>query len=129
MRGAIAWSYELLEPEEQALFRALGVFRGGFTLAAAASVSGRADGEVAAGVESLLTKSLLQRPVSVGRARYAMLELVREFALERLADAGEHTAVAALHARYYARLAATLEPELTGDDSAAAVDQLTLGGR
>jgi tetratricopeptide (TPR) repeat protein len=87
-------------------------------------VSGGTDDEAAAGVESLLTKSLLQRPVSVGTARYAMLEMIREFALERLADAGELSVAADLHARYYARLAATIEPELTGDDPASAVDRL-----
>ena len=125
MRGAIAWSHELLEPDEQVLFRRLGVFRSGFTLAAAAEVGDRPTDEIETGVESLLAQSLLYRPVSAGQARYAMLETMRAFALERLATAGEDVGTAGRHARFYGDLASAIEPELSGEDPGSAVDRLT----
>jgi predicted ATPase/DNA-binding CsgD family transcriptional regulator len=136
MRDAIAWSYELLSPEEQALFRRLAIFVGGFTLAAAEWVAGH--GSQVAGPESvrgasatrhltlntstvldllasLVDKSLVQ-PVQSDAAnpRFQMLETVREFALDRLAESGEEAAVRAAHAAAMADLAEQAEPELLG---------------
>ena len=76
LRGAIAWSYELLSPEEQEAFRRLGFFAGGFTLDAAEQVAG-ADVDA---LQSLVEKSL----VRFGSERYSLLETIREFALEQL---------------------------------------------
>ena len=113
MEGAIAWSYELLTEEQQRCFRALGVFVGGWTLEAAEAV-GIAPGEVAA-EESILTlaalvdASLIQAEMSTGEAvRFGMLELMREYALERLRAAGEEEQCRRRHATYYARLAETV---------------------
>ena len=93
MRDAIAWSYDLLTPEEQALFRRLAVFVGGFTLEAAEAVGGpsRAPGSTSLdGVASLVDKSLLrQEDGPDGEPRFRMLETVREFGLEQLAASGE----------------------------------------
>ena len=97
LRAAIAWSYDLLIAEEQRAFRALGVFVGGCTLAAAEQVAG-ADLDL---LQSLLDKSLLRRT----KDRYWMLETIREFALEQLRVAGEYDAVARRHFDFYAVLA------------------------
>ena len=94
LRDAIAWSHDLLSPEEQALFQRLAVFPGGCTLEAAETVCDP-DGAVDAvsGLSSLVDKSLLRRD-QVGEARrYRMLETVREFALEQLAASGEEDAL------------------------------------
>ena len=80
LRGAIAWSYELLSPEEQEAFRRLGIFAGGFTLDAAEQVAG-ADLDA---LQSLVEKSL----VRFGGERYSLLETIREFALEQLNETG-----------------------------------------
>jgi predicted ATPase/DNA-binding CsgD family transcriptional regulator len=103
MRAAVAWSYDLLTPDEQALFRRLAVFAGGFTLDAAAAVAG--DGvDVLDGVASLVAASLLQSVEGPeGEARYGMLETIREDGLERL-TAGDEEIVRAAHAAYYAAM-------------------------
>lgn len=114
LRDAITWSYDLLEPEEQSLFRRLGVFAGGFTLEAAETVcDGRAWGGerasldppaqvVLEGVASLVDKSLLQQVPSVGgEGRYAMLESVREYALEHLAASPDDAAIRQRHGSWF----------------------------
>jgi len=81
LRTTIEWSHELLEPDEQRLFARLAVFRGGWTLEAAEEVTD-ADVETLA---SLVDKSLVTRTGE----RFRMLETIREYAQERLADAGD----------------------------------------
>jgi predicted ATPase len=100
MRVAIAWSYDLLAPEEQTLFRRLAVFVGGFTLQAAQAVAaeeGGAEGEVLAGIAALVESSLLQRGIGSPETRYAMLETIREFALELLVTSGETDSASRRH--------------------------------
>jgi predicted ATPase/DNA-binding NarL/FixJ family response regulator len=110
LRNAIAWSYDLLDPGEQALFRRLSVFAGGWTLADAASVCGISAGEVLAVVESLLEKSLIRRlPGDEETAEFSMLESLREFAAEQLASRAEAEETRARHAAHYAGLAAQFE--------------------
>ena len=113
MEDAIAWSYELLTEEQQRCFRALGVFVGGWTLEAAEAV-GIALGEMAT-EESILTlaalvdASLVQAEITAGEAvRFGMLQLMRDYALQRLHTAGEEEQCRRRHAAYYARLAETV---------------------
>ena len=106
MRDAIAWSYDLLSPQEQALFRRLAIFAGGFTLDAAEAVGGRAGQTVLDLVTSLVDKSLLGRiESSSGESRFAMLETIREFGWEQLFASGEAEAIAARHAAWAIDLA------------------------
>jgi predicted ATPase/DNA-binding NarL/FixJ family response regulator len=113
LRSAIAWSYDLLDPSEQALFRRLSVFAGRWTLADAASVCGISAGEGLAVVESLLEKSLIRRlPGDEETAEFSMLESLREFAAEQLAARAEAEETRARHAAHYAGLAAQFEAAL-----------------
>jgi non-specific serine/threonine protein kinase len=133
MRDAIAWSHDLLSPEEQALFRRLAVFAAGCTLGAAEAVGrrrvpagpagGGAHDPVAADrgpstldlVASLVDKSLLRRADGAdGEPRFEMLETVREFGLERLAASGEEAAARRGHAGELLALARRAEPALYG---------------
>ena len=110
LRSAIAWSYDLLDSGERALFRRLSVFAGGWTLADAASVCGLSAGEALPAVESLLEKSLIRRlPDDEETAEFSMLESLREFAAEQLASHAETEETRARHARHYAALAAQFE--------------------
>jgi predicted ATPase/DNA-binding XRE family transcriptional regulator len=119
LRHTIAWSYELLPPAEQALFRRLSVFAGGCTLAAAeavAALQGRGSEDVLdvlAGVEALADHSLLQSAEQPdGELRVWMLETIREYGLEQLADSGEEAAVRERHATFFLALAEAAEPHL-----------------
>ncbi|CAN5297899.1 LuxR family transcriptional regulator [soil metagenome] len=119
LRGAIDWSHDLLEEDEQVFFRRASVFVGGLTLEAAEEVCD-ADGglelDVLDGVESLLAKSLLRRQEeeSEEEPRFYMLETIREYATERLEESGEAEAVRRPHAEHYLGLAEEAEPELRG---------------
>jgi tetratricopeptide (TPR) repeat protein len=114
MRDAIAWSYDLLAPEEQNLFRRLAVFAGGFTLAAAEAVVGSEDGlTVFDGVTAMVEQSLLRQTSGFGdEPRYLMLETVREYGLERLHAAGNVDAARERHATHFLRLTNSLGPAI-----------------
>jgi predicted ATPase len=110
MRDALAWSYDLLKPEEQKLFRRLAVFAGGFTLTAAEALAQAAeDPSVLDGVVALVEQSLLRQMPSVAdEPRYLMLETVREFGLEQLTASGEADGVEQRHAAHFLQLAGGL---------------------
>lgn len=124
LRGAIAWSYELLDAEEQRLFRRLGVFVGAFTAEAAAFVAERPLEDIWIGLESLLAKSLLHRPADTGEARFAMLQTLREFAVETLEENQELEEAAGRHARNCLRQAEEAGPELMGPGHDVALARL-----
>ncbi len=109
MRAAIAWSHDLLTPEEQVLFRRLAVFSGGFPLAGAEAVGAEEDASsppVLHLVGALVDKSLLRPDDEVdGERRCSMLETVRDFALERLEASGEADAIRRRHAEWCIALA------------------------
>ena len=112
---AIEWSFDLLTVEEQALFTSLAVFVGGFTAGGAEAVAGELELDIVDGVESLLNNSLLRTErMADGDPRFGMLETIREYALERLAERGDGEAVRRRHAGFYALLAEEAEPELRG---------------
>jgi predicted ATPase/class 3 adenylate cyclase/Tfp pilus assembly protein PilF len=103
MRGAIDWSYDLLQPPEQTLFARLGVFVGGFTLANAELVT-NADGalDVFDGIETLLHNSLLRQVESVTEEpRFDMLQTIRDYALDQLEQSGELAELRRIHAEQY----------------------------
>ncbi len=100
LRAALSWSYDLLQPDEQAFFRRLGVFTGGFTEEAAAEITAGTGVDALDGLTSLADKSLLARGEQDGLTRFHLLETVREFALERLAEAGEEHDARTRHARW-----------------------------
>ncbi len=118
LRNTISWSYDLLNAEEQGCFRRLAIFVGGCSLEAAEAVcSATADISLPPMdlVASLLDKSLIQQSDRSGdEPRLLMLETIREYALERLADSGELEATGESHALYYLALAEQGEPELFG---------------
>jgi non-specific serine/threonine protein kinase len=118
MRATIAWSYELLLPAEQALFRRLAVFAGGWTLEAAEQVCLEAEAsqlDILEGLSSLLDKSLLnQEHENRGETRFRMLNVLREFGLEQLDAEEEGTATREAHAAYYLALAEEANSQLHG---------------
>jgi DNA-binding NarL/FixJ family response regulator len=113
LRSAIAWSYDLLDSGERALFRRLSVFAGSWTLADAGSVCVANGNDALAMVESLLDKSLIRRlPGDEQTAEFSMLESLREYAAEQLASHAEAEETRARHAGHYAGLAAQFEASI-----------------
>ena len=131
LRGAIDWSYRLLEPGEQQLFARLAVFAGGATLEAIAAVCEAAGGpaiDVLAGVESLVAKSLLRQTEGLEEEpRFALLETIREYALEHLAESGEAETIGRAQAEYCLGLAEDWERGLRGVGQTVAMQRERLG--
>ena len=103
LRNTLEWSYDLLHQDEKILYARLSVFVGGFTLEAAEAVCNM-DGklDILEGLTSLLNNSLLRQEETVdGEARFGMLETIRAYALERLAERNETEALQTQHAMYY----------------------------
>ena len=113
LNAAIDWSYQLLNAEEQTLFRRLGVFVGGWTLEAAEAVCmENLELSILDGLASLLDKNLVKQDTrSDGEPRFMMLETIREYALEQLAASGEVDNLRKRHADYFTALV-----ERTGTD-------------
>ena len=109
LRGTVDWSYGLLNPAEQTLFRRLSVFLGGCTLEAAEAVCDTAGDlglDVLDGMASMVDKSLAQQVEdAAGETRFVMLSTIREYALERLAASDDVVATRRSHAAYYLVLA------------------------
>lgn len=121
LRALLQWSYDLLPPDEQALFRHLAVFSGGFTLEAVTAVMDAATIDLLDTLNELLNKSLILivtpslREGEGGGAesatRLTMLETIREYALLRLREAGEEEAARQAHATYFREWASQLETQ------------------
>jgi predicted ATPase/class 3 adenylate cyclase len=127
IRNAIAWSYDLLSVEERTLFRWLCVFVGGFTLDAAEAICGAPGGETSSvldGLASLVDKSLLRQGQEVGQPRFTMLETLREYGLERLAEHTEADVLRRRHAEFFVRRAEEAEPSLRGSAQVEVLQRL-----
>jgi len=119
LRHAIAWSCNLLPPEEQKLFAYLSVFSGGFTLEAVEAMFSRRMTEKSLPnlIAFLLDKSLLKFAPDLKEsieARFTMLVTIQEFAKERLREMGEETEIHNLHLAYFLGLAENADNELRG---------------
>jgi predicted ATPase/class 3 adenylate cyclase len=129
LRDTIAWSYDLLAQDECQLFRRLGVFVGGWTMEAAEAVAnpeGQLD--VLGGLTSLVEMSLVRLDERESEPRFRMLETIREYAVDRLSDAGEDAAMRERHAAFYLDFAETAEPELVRANQVEWLDRLAVDG-
>ncbi len=119
LRAAIDWSYNLLSPAEQVLFQRLSVFVGGWRLEAAESVceggSVRSE-EVLDLLEQLIHKSLVNKEEEQGESRYQMLETIRQYANEKLIQAGEEHDIRDRHLHYFLKLSEQIELGLVGPE-------------
>jgi predicted ATPase/class 3 adenylate cyclase len=128
LQDTIAWSYDLLDEADRRLFRLLSVFEDDFTLRAAETVAGP-EGDhgrsVLNGLGALIGQSLVQpREGAYSEPRFGMLETIRAYGLERLAEHGGVDAARRRHADFYLRLAEAAEPELWGSDQGPWADRL-----
>jgi predicted ATPase/class 3 adenylate cyclase len=128
LRGAIDWSYDLLDEQERTFFARLSVFVRGFTLHAAEAVCNPGSDlsfDTLDGVASLTNKSLLrQMDTGEGESRFFMLETIREYASERLAESPDANETGTRHAGFFLALAERAEPELLGSEQARWLDSL-----
>src|SRR5262249_48268295 len=128
LRNMIAWSYDLLEPREQSLFRALAVFSGGFCIDGAMAIESeqpadqpeeraKQSDEMLDRLESLVSKNLLRvEPGVDGAPRFSMLATIQEYAQEQLEARGERERVQERYVQFFLTLAQTAEPHLNEMD-------------
>src|SRR6266851_9023119 len=116
LRMTLDWSYDLLDSDAQRLFAQLGVFAGGCTLASAESVC-RVEGSVLEGLAALVDESLVGQRES-NEPRFTLLQLVRDYALERLTASGESEEARRRHLEHFVALAEEAEPGLAGGEQA-----------
>lgn len=126
LRRAIEWSYDLLDAQEQALFRRIAAFSGSRSLEATEAVCNTAsetnagpllplDIDTVEGVSSLVDKNLLQQAAFLGsETRFRMLETIQEYAREKLDESAEGRLLQLRHAEYFLLMAQQAEPELRG---------------
>jgi predicted ATPase/class 3 adenylate cyclase len=127
LRGAIEWSWNLLEPPERRLFARLGVFVAGAMLPQIEEVGAEDLGaDLLDVLTALVEHSLLRQSEFEGEPRFRMLVLIREFALERLAASGERDEIARRHAHAYLALAEEAQPHLQGPEQKRWLDRLEL---
>ncbi len=137
MRAAIAWSYDLLATDEQALLRGLAVFEGGFDLDVAEAVGGLLGGEGEEGrppsspspldaLATLVDTSLVEQEIGAdGGPRFVTLETIRAFGLEQLTAQGEEDRARAAHAAFFLDLAKRMEPDWYGPGFAACLARVS----
>jgi predicted ATPase/DNA-binding SARP family transcriptional activator len=111
LHATLAWSHDLLEEDERALFRRLAVFAGSMSLEAVEHVCGGDGLDVVDLLSRLVDKSLVQADQADGTVRYRLLETIRQFADQRLREAGERAARVRAHRDWYLAFAAEHDPE------------------
>ncbi|GAC1507743.1 MAG: hypothetical protein NVS2B12_22860 [Ktedonobacteraceae bacterium] len=138
LHETLDWSYELLDPEQQRLFRRLSIFLGGWTLQAARAIAldepqAFTLDAMLEQIESLLDHSLVkQLPYAEGsdlndqEPRFYFLETIREYGLEHLEASGERTPIQKRHAQYYLALAEDVEAELSDRTQSRALSILEM---
>jgi predicted ATPase/DNA-binding XRE family transcriptional regulator len=125
LHNAIAWSYDRLSHEEQVLFARLAVFAGGFTLDAAQAIVQLPN--VIKGVMSLLDKSLLVRTIDAqGDTRFNQLEMIRDFAREKLDESGETERLRQRHRDFFIAFSEQAGRKLKGVEQFAWLDRLEI---
>lgn len=115
LAATVDWSYELCSAEEQALWARLSVFDGGFTLAAAETVCEVDRFELLSLIAGLVDKSVLVRDSDHDVARYRMLETIRQYGIERLAQTGQLARLRARHSAYFHDFGHRIAAEWFGD--------------
>jgi predicted ATPase/class 3 adenylate cyclase len=127
LRGAIGWSYDLLDDGARRLVDRLSVFRGGFDLEMAETVCGPAievGGDVVERIGELVDQSLVRIDESAAEPRFAMLETIREYAAEMLSSRGESAVMADRHAAAMLELGQRAAPELSGSSQRMWLERL-----
>jgi predicted ATPase/transcriptional regulator with XRE-family HTH domain len=126
LRGAIDWSYHLLDPDERWLFNALSVFAGGCDEEALADLWVAGGQDLSSHIRRLMDKSLLRQEItSEGGMRVVMLETIREYACEQLQACGEWQRLRQAHAEHYLKLARDAKPHLmAGGDQVSWLNRL-----
>lgn len=135
MRGAIAWSYDLLDADEKLLFRRFSVFAGGATVESVETIGAnyesnpnrksKAATEILDVISSLIDKNLLVSKERAGdEIRLSMLETIREFALDALEQSAEGDEIRCLHADFFLALAEKAEPQMQAAQSAVWLNRL-----
>ncbi len=126
LRGAIGWSYELLEERDRSLFGYLSAFVGGASLAAVEAVCGElVEGDLLEPLASLTEKSLVRESDGLeAEPRFSMLETIREFAMERSVASGRHGELQRRHAEWFTDLAETARPMLMSADRRVWLDRI-----
>jgi predicted ATPase/Tfp pilus assembly protein PilF/transcriptional regulator with XRE-family HTH domain len=125
LRAAIDWSYQLLEPAEQRLFRWISLFPGGCTQEAAEALAEMDQSTILEQMGSLLDKSLIvPRAGKDGHLRFTMLETLREYAFERFADGDALHPFRQAQGRHYLNVLEQMYPQLDGEKQAEALDYL-----
>ena len=129
LQSAIDWSHALLSPTEQAVFRRLAVFAGGWTLDAAEAVcagDGIRSSDVLDLLAQLVAKSLVIADTREGRVRYSALETIRRYARAKLSECGETERVRGAHRDWYLDLVERAAPDLLGPGQVRMLDRLEL---
>jgi predicted ATPase/class 3 adenylate cyclase len=129
LRAIMDWSYDLLTPQEAAVLRGLAVFSDGCTLEAAEAVCANTNASrphVLDVLSRLVDKSLVIVNDDGREARYRLLEIVSQYALDRLVEANEASGVRARHAAWVLEMLDRAEPQLHGPEQALWMDRLAL---